>query len=209
MNRGDGGHLLETLKRLFMGRIAVRRFPVSSGRSPEIRNISRRPALRGGIPADRVVISQCFRWRNKAVQTPHRVVFSEKPGIRVIPFSALDADLRIVPLTGLTVSARNGGALLGSVPHYRANQLAFFREKPVFEGASVLALFTPIIKDGVVRSALDKGSGRLCVWMDPRTKAEQPFHLLLVRRLSGPPSVSWVWLPVSRRENSGGGSSIS
>lgn len=209
MNQGERGYLLETLKRLFMGRIAVRRFPVSLGRSPEIRNILRMPALRGGIPADRVVISQCFRWRNKAVKTPHGVVFSGRPEIRAIPFSALNADVRIVPMTGLTVSTRNGDALLGSIPHYRANQLAFFREKPVFEGASVLALFTPIIKEGVVRSALDKGSGCLCVWMNPRTNAEQPFHLLLVRRLSGPPSVSWVWLPVSRRENSGGGSSIS
>jgi hypothetical protein len=209
VSREERSRLLETLRRLFMGRIAVRPFPVSLGRFPEIRNITRIPAVRGGIPGERVVISQCFRWRNKAVEAPRRIVFSEGASIGAIAFSPLKTDVRIVSLAGLSVTPRNGRTLINGLPHYRTNQLGFFREKPLFEGASVLALFTPIIKDGVVRSALDKGSGRLCVWMDPRTNAERPFHLLLVRRLSGPPSISWVWLPVSRRESPGGGSSIS
>lgn len=209
MNRENGSNLLETLKRLFMGRISVRRFSVFPGRSPEVRKITRVPELHGGIPADRVVISQCFRWRNKIVNVPRRVVFAAVPEVRIVPVVSPRSEVRVIRPSGLSVSVREGRALAANVPHGRTNHLSYFREKPVFENASVLALFTPIMKDGVLRSALDKRSGCLCVWMDPRTKTEQPFHLLLVRRLSGPPSVSWVWLPVSRRGNFGGGSSIS
>jgi hypothetical protein len=97
-------------------------------------------------------------------------------------------------------AARRAMRRIARTPITRRNRLHFVKSLPKFERASVLALFSPIFQEKVVKSALDKGSGNLLFWYDnDRPKTGERHHLLLLRVFGEEEPLKWVWLPVNKK----------
>ncbi|MDR0615548.1 MAG: hypothetical protein LBG29_01970 [Synergistaceae bacterium] len=97
-------------------------------------------------------------------------------------------------------AARRAMGKIAKTPITRRNRLHFVKSLPKFERASVLALYSPIFQEKVVKSALDKGSGNLLFWYDnDRPKTGERHHLLLLRVFGGGAPLKWVWLPVNKK----------
>ncbi|MDR1514122.1 MAG: hypothetical protein LBS45_00370 [Synergistaceae bacterium] len=97
--------------------------------------------------------------------------------------------------------ARRAMRRIGRTPITRRNRVHFVKSLPKFERASVLALFSPIFGEKVVKSTLDKGSGNLLFWYDnDRPKTGERNHLLLLRVFGEEEPLKWVWLPVNKKK---------
>lgn len=71
------------------------------------------------------------------------------------------------------------------------------KEKPFVEGSGLIALFSPIIKDALLREVLERERGVLLIWYDVSSDAVLPYMLALFRRLDASQGdiFSWRWLP--------------
>jgi hypothetical protein len=95
--------------------------------------------------------------------------------------------------------AKRGLGRIKRFPITRRNRLNFLKTPPKFEKATLLALYSPIFQEKVVRSALDKTSGNLLFWYDnDRVKLGDRYHLLLLRVFGGEVPLKWVWVPANK-----------
>ncbi|HPR90127.1 MAG TPA: hypothetical protein PLD93_01700 [Synergistaceae bacterium] len=63
------------------------------------------------------------------------------------------------------------------------------------KGEVLLALYCPILEDGVLKSVLNKERGTLLVWYNPR-RAWKARSLFLVRDFSSGGSLEWKWIDI-------------
>lgn len=97
-------------------------------------------------------------------------------------------------------AARAGLARIKETPIARRSRLNFLKNQPKFENARLLALYSPIYQEKVIKSALDKTSGNLLFWYDyDRVRTGEKCHLLLLRVNGGPEPLKWVWLPANKK----------
>ena len=109
--------------------------------------------------------------------------FSPRKHIRV--FAALDV---ILPM-----------------PQKRKNLVGYLRSRfPEGSKTGILALFSPVVRSCVRKTALDKSKGTLDVWMDSRKAGMHPHHLLLIR-VPGETRLKWVWMEAGKNDNIFGG----
>jgi hypothetical protein len=194
------------LSRLFLGRIVVRRFG-EQRRAEPVRIMTHFHAVRiNPMRTEPRVGSALFvKWKSsKAVSAGSllgssqlkkfkvrsvRLQISRKKNIRGHKFNIRDR-----------AAARLGMRRIARAPIIRKNRLHFVKSLPKFESASALALYSPIFREKVIKSALDKGSGNLLFWYDnDHRKAGERFHLLLLRVFGGEEPLKWVWLPIDKK----------
>ena len=97
-------------------------------------------------------------------------------------------------------SARNAMGRINRTPSQRNNRINFLKNPPKMEHAKLLALYSPIYQEKVLKSALDKSSGNLLFWYDnKRIKMGDKYHLLLLRVFDGGEPLKWVWLPADKK----------
>ena len=97
-------------------------------------------------------------------------------------------------------SARHAMNQINRTPSQRNNRLNFLKNPPKIEHATLLALYSPIYQEKVLKSALDKSSGNLLFWYDDkRVKMGDKYHLLLLRVFEGKAPLKWVWLPADKK----------
>jgi hypothetical protein len=96
--------------------------------------------------------------------------------------------------------ARRAAALMNGLPSARRNRVSFIKNPPKMENSTLLAVYTPIFQEKVVKSALDKASGNLLFWYDnKRIKMGEKYHLLLLRVFGGEKPLKWLWLPADKK----------
>jgi hypothetical protein len=86
---------------------------------------------------------------------------------------------------------------ISSLPVELHSRLPWFRRRPGFPaaGEALLALYFPLMEDGVKKSVLNKESGSLLVWYNP-LRARKSRGLLLVRNFSLGGGLEWKWIDI-------------
>ncbi|MDR1020904.1 MAG: hypothetical protein LBL73_09105 [Synergistaceae bacterium] len=195
------------LSRLFLGRIVVRGFG-EMRRVEQARIMTHFHAVMiNPMRAEPRVRSALFvKWKSsKAVSAGSLLGSPRRKGFKVRSVSlAMISRKKNILRHRFNISgraaARQGIRRIARAPLTRKNRLYFVKSLPKFERATVLALYSPIFHEKVVKSALDKGSGNLLFWYDnDRRKAGERFHLLLLRVFGGGTPLKWVWLPVNKK----------
>jgi hypothetical protein len=189
---------MEKLARLFAGRV-----PVHSLRLPE-RHL---PVLssRSDVPLHRLCLTPPIKaarflaWKRLPARTTALGPLRYEAACQGVPLMAgVSVSKAETLLTAAPSCHRILSSRLVSLPQSRTNRLRYLAERWKPEGASVLALFSPIIKDSLLRSALDKQTGSLLCWMNPAPGKGDPFFLLLLSKggQGGQRTMEWVWLPL-------------
>ncbi|QTX31638.1 hypothetical protein KAR29_09755 [Aminithiophilus ramosus] len=194
--KGRLGALAEKLARLFVGRLPVRRLEVSP-REPVVTSSRRVPSIARLCLVPQVHGARCLDWGRLPVRTTamgplrYEVTCHGGPLLRqdVSPRRAFS----VMEIACRRVDARR----LVSIPQERSNRIRFLGDRWKPEGASALALFSPIIKDSLFKSVLDKQTGSLLCWVNPSSRAMEPFFLVLLRRRNEKgQSLEWLWFPL-------------
>lgn len=199
--------LARHLSRAFWGRIVVR--PLSSSRDLEVRDalVSREAKVQPLRAEARVAAAGFAQWRRMEVRTCG--AWLGRAGALRVQGGPL-ADLgsggalsfrqrvkRVVLGWRLRIPSETERIRL--LPQERSNRLAYLKNLPHPEGASLLAAFSPIIEGLVVKSVLDKRSGKLWVWYRSSRTRELPKHLALLRVGADRENpLRWVWLPARK-----------
>lgn len=98
---------------------------------------------------------------------------------------------------GLSVRCLKGVGRVSPLPLEVRNRLPWFRGRTNFlkTGESLLALYCPVLEEGVLKSVLNKERGTLLVWYNPR-RAWKARGLLLVRNFSSGSGLEWRWIDI-------------
>lgn len=191
---------------MFFGRIVVREWSeLHRTEAPEVRTHFRDISVRLLRTTPRVGAALFVKWRGSAAVSAGSLM-GEEPlkDFRVYSVYPFGAAAVRVNRCKLNIKARAvARASLGrmkKMPMTRRNRLNFLKKPPRFEKASLLALYSPIYQEKVLKSALDKTSGNLLFWYDyDRVKAGERSYLLLLRVFGEDEPLKWVWLPVNKK----------
>lgn len=187
----------EVLSRLFLGRVKVRSW--RGGIVCQVLTLmDSRPVVVRRISLDPKVQEASFvRWSRLRAAGVGRWLFDPRE-VRVLGrLKSYRATVRGIPF-GRGCSMRDAVGLARSLPQERSNRVRYCAIQ--MKGAIVMAVFSPIMKELVKRSVLDKRSGRLLLWyhegdfLGRRGGTDKPARLLMVRVFGADEPISWVWL---------------
>jgi len=202
MKRGFVGRLeeiRENLSRLFAGRIRVRSLP---SRCAKVASLT--PVRRDTINVERldnrqntpVMRSLAAEWRHIH---PRRMnlALAGSVKIRSAPLEAHPPLTKGSLSFGISPTINDATERMKFLPQARGNRVRYLKERPFVEGSGLIALFSPIIKDALLREVLERERGVLFIWYDVSSDAALPYMLALFRRLDASQGdiFSWRWLP--------------
>lgn len=187
----------EGLRRFFLGKVVISglSFPAGIGSHPVIVRSSRREvpvfSVRSSV---KVAEARCARWNGMKVEGQVFDLFISPPSAKNgLPSMGGNVSVKTkgalfsIASTGTT----NGLSLMSRLPQTRRNMVSSITDKT--RHRDVIALFYPVIKECVVKSALEKESGSLYVWYNPSCQGS-PHILCLVSDPGKRPPLSWKWL---------------
>ena len=194
------------LSRLFFGRIVVREMGALHRSEPtEVRTHFHGVDVRALRTVPRVGAALFVRWRTTTAVSAGSLM-GESPlkdfKVRsVYPLGTTNCKIARYKLhIEKRANAHAGLGRMKKMPMTRRNRLSFLKNPPKFEKSSLLALYSPIYQEKVVKSALDKTSGNLLFWYDyDRVKAGEKCHLLLLRVFGSGEPLKWIWLPANKK----------
>ena len=203
-------HVIEEIRRklsrIFLGRIVVRELSDLRRSSPvKVRTYHRDVGVTPMRVEPRVNAALFVEWRKTIVKGAGLLMnhkLSAGLGVSSVVFGAAKAPgiKRYKLNLKRRASARNAIVRISRIPSQRNNRLHFLKNPPKMEHATLLALYSPIYQEKVVKSALDKSSGNLLFWYDnKRVKMGDKYHLLLLRVFDGGEPLKWVWLPADKK----------
>lgn len=188
------GSIKESIKRFFLGKVSVKgiEIPMVERKSLEIFS-HRRSTEVFKLRADVSVAEARFATWNSGLAKGHRFdLFISPPKAKG---SSLLLDFKAQVSGGKVVSTKvqpqNGIKSISSLPQRRRNLASYTSDKK--RRKEILALFYPVIKECVVKSALEKESGWLYVWYNPSCYGS-PHMLCLVPDPGKRPPLAWRWL---------------
>ncbi len=194
--------IAQKLSRLFLGRICVRHIDMLREReTTAIRTHRRSIEITTMRSHPRVGSARFIEWKNTKAQSAGSLLGKlGKIKPKKIAFSLKSGSIKKVSL-GLqgAKGVRDGLLRIANLPIYRKNRLNFIKNPPKIEKATILALFSPIIRDRAAKTVLDKSSGNLLVWYERKRVSGEPQHLLLVRVFGAKEPLQWIWLPAGRK----------
>jgi hypothetical protein len=185
--------LRKVLARLFRGRVEVRSEPLPPPRVVEIRKLREGVRVEPLRVPSRVIAAGFFEWGRmrphvagnllgRDVSTPKKVVLVAREA------KALGRRIRLAP------RLREAKALAVRLPQTRRNRIAYLKEESRPKGASLLAVYSPIMRGQLRKSAIDKRSGDLLLWFDSKeSRGERPSALALCRPRGAGAHLEWVW----------------
>lgn len=199
--------LAKKFSRLFFGRIVVRTFEQLHRPEPtKIRTHFHHVGIHAMRPEARIGAALFVKWKTSKAKSSGGLI-GEKAlknfkVYRVDPAKVLKKSRVIRYKLNIKSRAQAKNALnrIKRTPILRGNRLSFLKKHPTFEKASLLALYSPIYREKVIKSALDKSTGNLLFWYDnERVKIGEKSHLLLLRVYGGEEPLKWVWLPADKK----------
>ncbi|MBP8784824.1 MAG: hypothetical protein KBH12_05020 [Synergistaceae bacterium] len=207
--------IAQKLSRLFLGRIRVRSLDPFHEREATVIHTHRRPLEIMRMRADPRVGSACFvAWKNQKARSAgsllgklgeiktKQISLALKGGnVKAIPLNQQEGKVKKISLKLQRAKrVRHGLMRIANFPIYRKNRLNFIKNPPKIEKATILALFSPIFRDSVIKTVLDKSSGNLLVWYERKRVSGEPQHLLLVRVFGAKEPLEWIWLPAAKKQ---------
>jgi hypothetical protein len=189
----------ESLSRLFAGRVRVRSLP---SRRAKIASLT--PVRRDTINVERldnrqntpVMRSLAAEWRHIY---PRRMILALAGSVKIrsAPLGVRPPLVKGVLVFGIGPNVNDATERIKLLPQVRGNRVRYLKERPFVEGSGLIALFSPIIKDALLREVLERERGVLFVWYDVSSDAALPYMLALFRRLDASQGdiFSWRWLP--------------
>jgi hypothetical protein len=189
----------ESLSRLFAGRVRVRSLP---SRRAKIASLA--PVRRDTINVERldnrqntpVMRSLAAEWRHIY---PRRMILALAGSVKIrsVPLRVRPPLVKGVLVFGIGPTVNDATERIKLLPQVRGNRVRYLKERPFVEGSGLIALFSPIIKDALLREVLERERGVLFVWYDVSSDAALPYMLALFRRLDASQGdiFSWRWLP--------------
>ncbi len=188
------GSIREGIKRFFLGRVSVRGIgiPLVDRQDLEILSHRRFTEVFKLRPDVSVAEARFATW-NSGLAKGHRLdLFISPPKAKgnslLLDFKAHVSGGKVV---STKVKTRNGIKSISSLPQRRLNLASYTSDKK--RRKEILALFYPVIKECVVKSALEKESGWLYVWYNPSCYGS-PHMLCLVPDPGKRPPLAWRWL---------------
>ncbi len=209
MNRDD---IRTYLARIFLGKARVRSLR-PEGRDVVLHTVARVVATRPLRSPERVLGSALYGTgmdvSAKGFRMPKGVAGELRKRVRGGVFS-FEKDLsvkgrRVIrdkkisshSVSRFSVRCLKGLDRISPLPLDVRNRLPWFRGRTSFlkTGESLLALYCPVLEDGLLKSVLNKERGTLLVWYNPR-RAWKARGLLLVRNFSPGSGLEWRWIDV-------------
>ena len=194
------------LSRVFLGRIVVRELSgLRRVTRPKIETYHRGALVIPMRIEPRVNSALFVKWKNTAAKSAGSLMSyrsSARLGIsRVNLRTAKMPEVKRYKLNlKRRASARQAMSRINKTPSQRNNRIGFLKNPPKMEHATLLALYSPIYQEKVIKSALDKSSGNLLFWYDNRrVKMGEKYHLLLLRVFGAEEPLKWVWLPTDKK----------
>ena len=207
--------IAQKLSRLFLGRIRVRSLDPFHEREATVIHTHRRPLEIMRMRADPRVGSACFvAWKNQKarsagsllgklgeIKTKQISLALKRGNVKAIPLNPQEGKVKKISLKLQRAKrVRHGLMRIAYFPIYRKIRLNFIKNPPKIEKATILALFSPIFRDSVIKTVLDKSSGNLLVWYERKRVSGEPQHLLLVRVFGAKEPLEWIWLPAAKKQ---------
>ncbi|MDR3164127.1 MAG: hypothetical protein LBU13_00950 [Synergistaceae bacterium] len=198
--------ITQKLSRIFLGRIIVRSLGEIRRTKPTRVDTHFRGAEVESLRAEpRVNAAMFVQWKNTSAKSAGALLDGKiLKDIRTegMTFdSARKLEVKKYKLNLKRRAApRHAIARIHRTPSTRRNRVTYLKKPLKFEHAILLALYSPIFHEKVIKSALDKGSGNLLFWYDnERVKAGEKSHLLLLRVFGGAEPLKWLWLPADKK----------
>lgn len=114
-------------------------------------------------------------------------------GFHVKKLTKKDIHVNKMQKTKLTVHRAVKAAQ--SLPIELENKLKYQKSKPIVaQNESILAWYSPIVDNAVIKLALNKQRGTLLVWYNPSSKQVKTKGLYLIRRLGLGEKPEWRWV---------------
>jgi hypothetical protein len=194
------------LSRIFLGRIVVRQLGSLRRETPaRIDTHSRGVEVKPMRTEPRVNSAMFVEWRNTVAKSAGSLMAYKsfaRLGVKEVGLGAVrKPEIKKYKLNiKRRAAARNAMGRIHRTPSQRRNRVNFLKNPPKIEKATLLALFSPIYQEKVLKSALDKSSGNLLFWYDNKSiKTGEKYHLLLLRVFGGEEPLKWVWLPADKK----------
>ena len=189
---------LQKLSRIFLGRVVVHGLNKEERAVVAVFKQEHPVAVHVVRSSTRVGAALFVDWKKKTVHTAGSMLG------RVDHLQAKSVSLRLKENEAHRFSLRlskkknytNQLWRIKAFPQVRKNRLSFLKNQPKIAKGTILALFSPVIKEWVQRSILDKSTGSLLLWYKADKVKYSPHHLLLVRVYGVQEQpLQWVWLP--------------
>jgi hypothetical protein len=198
--------IAQKLSRIFLGRIVVRSLgDIHRAKPARVDTHFRRVEVKSLRTEPRVNAAMFVRWRKTRAKSVGSLFGGKSPKkLRMEGMSFGAARKLEVKRWKFNIknraAPRRAMALIHRTPSTRRNRAAYLKKPPKFERATMLALYSPIFQEKVMKSALDKASGNLLFWYDnKRVKVGEKSHLLLLRVYGAEEPLKWIWLPADRK----------
>ena len=198
------------LARIFLGKAKVRSLRPEE-RKVELQSLTRELLVRPLRKPERVLGSTLLgagmSAKSKGFRLPHDAFGSVTGSIRSAPVT-LKRQLRVRGqrilrfekastrrVKGFSVKSRRGVAKVAALPLEIGNRLQWYAGRADLSGAgeAPLALYYPVLEDGLIKSVLNRDKGTLIVWYNPQ-KAWRAKGLLMVRSFSSNGGLEWRWI---------------
>lgn len=181
-------------RRLFLGKVRVHSLSTpGSASAVEIRTGKRTIAVHKGASAARVVSVSLVGTRSilcssKTLQM--RSLSRDAKGVAVVPYPA---EVRGCALGELASGIRNGMRLMRVLPQERVNRSSYVTRRPLSGKRIFLAYYSPVIRDAILKTALNRQKGTLLIWYNLESRAQTPYGTYLMKKIGGGGGFEWEW----------------
>jgi hypothetical protein len=198
--------IAQKLSRIFLGRIVVRSLgDIHRAKPARVDTHFRAVEVKPLRTESRVSAAMFVRWKKTRAKTAGLLFGGQLPKNLKTEGMSFAATRKLeVKRWKFTLkrraAPRHAMPLIHRTPSTRRNRASYLKKPPKFERATLLALYSPIFQEKVMKSALDKASGNLLFWYDnKRVKMGEKSHLLLLRVFGEAEPLKWLWLPADKK----------
>ena len=181
-------------RRLFLGKVRVHSLSTpGSASAVEIRTGKRTIAVHKGASAARVVSVSLVGTRSilcssKTLQM--RSLSRDAKGVAIVPYPA---EVRGCALGELASGIRNGMRFMRVLPQERVNRSSYVTRRPLSGKRIFLAYYSPVIRDAILKTALNRQKGTLLIWYNLESRAQTPYGTYLMKKIGGGGGFEWEW----------------
>jgi hypothetical protein len=194
--RIDRENVREYISRHFFGKVAVRRFPLDVS-PPPVAKLRTSVKVMSGHSRARVLAAVRLtpsKLSCSSGQFRIRQLVSTIHGERVAKYASGEIRVRGLKLK-IVPEVKEDRKRVSRLPQERQNRLNFLssERRSVWENEIVLAYFSPIVMDDVVKIALNKQRGTLFLWYNAKGRHFDAKGLFMCKRFGAKES-QWHWV---------------
>jgi hypothetical protein len=186
--------LKEYLRRLFLGRIRIRSLPRrEDASSVTVRNGQRSVTIHRGASKPRIVPVSLIGTHSLACSSKSFRTRSLRPSVRGGQIVSFPTDVHGDAVGGLSSKIRNGARFARVLPQERRNRSSYVSQRPLPGKRIFLAYYAPVIREAVLKTALNRQKGTLLIWYNLESRAQAPYGTFLMKKIGEGGGFEWEW----------------